>query len=275
MTKPSVSAAWRRIRTIPKLWQKILWWLVRLCFLYGLICTIVWIIFPNDQAPAFSTLLARPEQVDAVKLLIMMLVYLPVCFLWEIFQFLPNKNLFRFVPCYFQNISVLFAWATGFMGAFVNFYYSQYWWDSTIHFFGGGLCVMLGYEMFVAMQKRDKSVVPMNVLLIACAGMGFVIGTGWELFEFIFDQFFGGDTQHWSLQMAIDAGEVHPIFQPAKEYMSADWQARYALMDTMSDIVLNSAGSVAFAIFLRIFHYYHRKKEIPVEFVPEDAVAAK
>ncbi|MDR1465568.1 MAG: hypothetical protein LBJ11_09775 [Oscillospiraceae bacterium] len=253
---------WRRIRQEPKLWQKIYWWLIRICFIYGLICTVCWHM---EHPPAFALLITAPAQVDATKLLLMMIVHLPVTFLWEIFQFLPEKSIFRFVPAYFQNFSAPFALATGFMGAFVNWYYDMWWWDKVIHFLGGGLCIILGYELFSAMQRRRKVTVPMSILLWACFGMCFIVGTVWELFEFSFDEFFGGDTQHWNLVLAEAAGMAKHVFPPpvlGGEFDAASyawqWEHRFALMDTMGDIIMNTAGGVLFIVPLRIFPYHHR-----------------
>ena len=42
------------------------------------------------------------------------------------------------------------------------------------------------------------------------------------------------------------------IFQPAKEFMSEEWKSRFALMDTMTDIVANTLGAVIGGITLKI-----------------------
>ncbi|MDR2647043.1 MAG: hypothetical protein LBB67_02850 [Oscillospiraceae bacterium] len=275
MRKPIEAAtndrtAWDRIKTQPKKWQLAYWWAFRACFIYGLLCTIFWHL-PNP--PAWSMLIGKPDQVDATKLLLMMVVYLPVCFLWEIFQFFPAKSIFRNVAPYFQNISVVFALSTGFFGAFVNFYYTVPWWDDIVHAVGGALSVMLGYEICSAIQRRDKVTIPFSVIMLTSIGVGVAVGVVWELFEFTFDQGFGGDTQHWSLQLAREAGQVHPFFQPAKDPASLDWERRFALMDTMSDIVLNAIGTALFAVFLGIYPYNHRGANNPNVLYAKNAAA--
>ena len=97
-----------------------------------------------------------------------------------------------------------------------------------------------------------------------------MFGTLWECWEFSFDQLFGGDTQHWSLALATETKINHLIFQPAKEFMSEDWQARFALMDTMTDIVANTLGAVIGGIVLKIA----LRKNKRVKSVSFDAVEA-
>ncbi len=259
----------QRIRTGAKPWQFVYWWVARLCFIYGFICTIFWSIFPQSP-PSFTTLVTDPNQTSQVtpsKLLLMMIIYLPVCFIWEIVQFFPEKNVFRQMSSYVQNLTIPFALSTGFFGAFVNFYYTVWWWDDVIHCIGGALCAMLGYELCVAMQRKGKQAAPLSIVLLAAAGMSFIIGTGWELFEFTFDQITpGGDTQHWSYLLAQEANQVRPFFSPgpgSPDDALSIFRQRFALMDTMSDIFLNAVGAVAFSLWLRLRPYHHRGPNNP------------
>ncbi|MDR2525431.1 MAG: hypothetical protein LBC83_04460 [Oscillospiraceae bacterium] len=273
----------QRIRAGAKPWQFVFWWMGRICFIYGLICTSVWTVVPLDRLPRFSTLLSDPRvmtQVQPNKLLLMMCIYLPLCFLWEIIQcWFPKNSLFRQASSYTQNLIIPFAVATGFCGAFVNFYYTIWWWDDVIHCLGGALAVMLGYEICVALQRKHKSQCPMNILLIASVGMSFIVGSCWELFEFTFDQLSPGmgDTQHWSYRMAEEANQVRPFFNPGGGSPAnplSDYRQRYPLMDTMADMVLNAVGAAVFAIGLRLFPYHHKGARNPnVAFADPDPTA--
>jgi hypothetical protein len=252
-----LSAA-QRIKQGAHLYEKIYWWIVRSFFIYGLICTLFWQFMPPENLPVW---VLKPEPpAEPTKLLTMMIVYLPLCFLWEIFQFFPRKSFFRNLPRSLQNISAIFALVTGFFGAFANFYYTVFWWDTVIHFFGGACGVILGYEFCQAISRVRGCAVPRTVALLFAIGFSFFCGTSWECFEFFFDQVFGGDTQHWSLALAQASGTVHPIFQPAKDPASPDWAGRFALIDTMADTVMNVFGTVVAAVGLRLFPYYHRSK---------------
>ncbi|MDR3314441.1 MAG: hypothetical protein LBS96_08315 [Oscillospiraceae bacterium] len=269
VTMAENTTPWERIRAGAKPWQFVYWWAGRACFLYGLYCTFFWTFAPG-RAP-FTTLITDPAvmtQVQPQKLLLMMIVYLPACFFWEIVQFFPKNSVLRLVSSYTQNLSIPFALATGFFGAFVNFYYTVWWWDDIIHTLGGALGVMVGYELCVALQRKHRTTAPLNILLLAAVGMSFIIGTGWELFEFTFDQIAPGegDTQHWSYLMAEAANQVRPFFNPGPgpvEDALSVYRQRYALIDTMSDICLNTVGAVVFAVYLHFFPYHHKGASNP------------
>lgn len=147
----------------------------------------------------------------------------------------------------------------------------------------GAWAVIIGYEIATAMQKRDKKKTDVPVLLLAAFGFSFIVGTGWELFEFTFDQVAGGDSQHWSQSLAIWAAEKYNnpalakpwIFDPSSYaprfneptdgtllYSSLEevYNARYAVIDTMEDIIFNTVGAVAAYIFLRVKPYNHKGK---------------
>jgi hypothetical protein len=253
-----VAGAFYRMLHEPKKWELTYWWICRAFFIYGLICTVFWMADPTP--PAFTTIVPIPEQNGAGRTFLVMLIHLLVTFLWEFFQFAKPTSAWRLIPRYFQVISCTFALVTAFFGAFVNLYYNFYWWDTAIHFFGGALCVMLGYELCTMIQHKQHAAIPMPVIILCSVGMCFTVTSIWELFEFTFDQVAWGDMQHWSLALAKEAGVVHPIFKPAPE-PGAAWDARYAIMDTMSDMVMNFLGCVAALIALLIYPYHHKKPE--------------
>jgi hypothetical protein len=259
-TKTTTNTPLQRILKGARPWQYVLWWLIRICFFYGLVCTICW-----KTGVSAPWIFPQPAQVPADKMLTMMIVYVPLTFVWEIFQFLPEDNIFRGAPCYFQNLSAPFALATGFCGAFLNFYYDVWWWDKAIHVLGGGMAVILGYEVCAGIQRKRKTALSLTVVLLFAAGMSFIVGTGWEMFEFSFDQFFGGDTQHWNVEMAQEAGIALHVFPPPAPGgpggpLAWQWEHRWALMDTMGDMIMNTLGAVIFTVALRIFPYSHRGK---------------
>ncbi len=135
------------------------------------------------------------------------------------------------------------------------------------------------------MQKRDKTQVNVATVLLCAFGFSFIVGTGWELFEFTFDQVAGGDSQHWSQELAKAASEAYGnkglatpwIFDPSsyaprlaekingqpKDLYSNTlevYNSRYAVIDTMEDIVFNTIGAIAAYIFLKIKPYWHKGK---------------
>lgn len=168
-------------------------------------------------------------------------------FAWEIIQFSPIKLKISEISPTFQNFTVVQVFLASFLGAFKDFYYTVWWWDSVIHIIGGGMCVILGYEIVTALQKHYKSTVPVGILIFAAFGFSFFAGTLWEIFEFLFDQITGSDSQHWNFANAQD---TYSLFSYTPE--------RFPLMDTMIDMICNTIGAVFTSVFLLKFPYMHR-----------------
>ena len=215
------------------------WWILRLLMIGGMIYSIF-----DKSMDSY-----QPAQMAA---------NLVGMFSYEICQMFPAKTFPRFFSHKFQNLSIAVFFLASFGGAFLNFYYSLPGYDKILHAFGCGVGVYVAYECVCAMQLRDKNICPPGIAAIAAMGLTFVVAAGWEIFEFSFDQWFGGDAQHWDLQKAIaEAGSVDKVFMlipldPER------FEARFALMDTMADTICNTIGAVVMYIFLRIKPYRHK-----------------
>lgn len=242
-----------RLKTGCKKWEIVLWWLVRLVMIAGMIESFV-------NADKYED-----------KIRTMMVGNLVLTFGWEIFQLFPEKHLFRHLPAAAQDFTSVYIVLTAFFGAYINFYYTVWWWDTLLHFVSGGLCVLAGYAFIKAYEERDGKKVPIPVAVLCAFSVSFMFGTLWECWEFSFDQFLGGDTQHWSLALAEESKINHMIFQPAKEFMSEEWKSRFALMDTMTDIVANTLGAVIGGITLKIALHKEEKEERAAENKKEKA----
>lgn len=236
----SVKSYVQRLRSNSKPWEMVLWWLMRLIMLAG----------------AIESFVNADKYEDKIRT--MMIGNFFLTFGWEFFQLFPKKSLLRHLPAAAQDFTSVYIVLTAFLGAYINFYYSVWWWDTLLHFISGGLCVLAGYVFLKAYEERDGKKIPTAVIVFSAFCASFMFGTLWECWEFSFDQLFGGDTQHWSLALATETKINHLIFQPAKEFMSEDWQARFALMDTMTDIVANTLGAVIGGVVLKVAL---RKKE--------------
>ena len=181
-------------------------------------------------------------------------------FAWEIFMLMPEKTFARHVPSLVQDGMIIMIFAASFCGKFLNFYYDVRFWDSGMHLLSGGLCVLAGYEVVVAMQKRDKKTISIPLALLCALGFSFFVSTCWELFEFTADQVMCnaetgaiGDAQHWCWTLAEGTPKEATLF-------AAKFPERWPIMDTMGDIVLNSIGAVVAWVVLKIFPFHHKGK---------------
>ena len=164
-----------------KKWEFIVWWIFRLIMIGAMVS----LLFTNPPSDLPKTQMALQLTANLIGM-----------FAWEIIQALPEKNCLRQLPAYCQTVASVGLLLASFGGAFLNFYYTIFMWDKILHLLGGAEAVFMGYELATAMQKRDKKQCDLPIVLLCALGFSFFISTCWELFEFSFDQFAGGDSQH-------------------------------------------------------------------------------
>lgn len=227
-------------------WELVYWWIMRGLMIYALIDTIRNGRDYNGSNP--------PIQIAA---------NLVGMFAYEIIQLFPKNSLLRHFSPRFQNITALGFLLGSFGGAYLNLYYVLPMYDKILHATGTAEGVYIGYEFVCAMQLKHKKTCPPQIAALCALGFGFVLASGWELFEFVYDQFFGGDAQHWNYSIALQdaGGDWRNIFQmfPIKD--PEVFRERFALMDTMGDIVMNFVGGFIMYAVLRVVPYRHRGKD--------------
>ena len=67
----------------------------------------------------------------------------------------------------------------------------------------------------------------------------------WEIFEFTYDQLTNSNTQHWDITLT-DGGKGEELFHFTNPM-------RYALFDTMSDLILGFAGTIIGGIIVYVW----------------------
>lgn len=240
---------WRRIFTEVNKIELIYWWIMRGLMIFALIYTIK----TGHGLAADEYKGSNPWQQVAANLVGM--------FAYEIIQLFPKKSILRKLSYHFQDITALGFLLGSFGGAFLNFYYSIPMYDKILHATGTAEGVYIGYELVSAMQLKLKKTCPYQIVALCALGIGFVLASGWELFEFCYDQFFGGDAQHWNIQNAIDqAGGIENVFSMFKFDDMELFERRFPLMDTMSDIVMNFVGGFIMYFVVRFCPYRHKGK---------------
>lgn len=233
-----------RIRSNAKIGEIVYWWVLRALMIFAMIKGIVGMVNGtndiSDPLQVFGNLLAM--------------------FTWEVFMMTPTTTFSRHIPSIMQDFLITMVFCASFCGKFLNFYYDVRFWDSGMHLLSGGLCVLAGYEVVVAMQKRDKKTISVPIALLCALGFSFFVSTCWELFEFTADQIMCnaqtgaiGDAQHWCWKLAEGTPKEATLF-------AAKFQERWPLMDTMGDIVLNSIGAFVAWVVLKFFPYHHKGK---------------
>ncbi|MEI6579532.1 MAG: hypothetical protein WCN92_08750 [Eubacteriales bacterium] len=201
----------------------IFWWIVRVLIIYAAINT------------------TRKGDPGALQ----MWANVVLCFIFTIFKFFPKeKFLFSRLSFRMETIALVLNLVTTFIGSYLNLYYTAASWDIIVHFFGGMVGVYFGYEFTVAAAKRQKEFTPIVGVIcgIGWCSWGAIL---WEIFEFTYDQLTGSNIQHWSLALA-GGGK-------GAEFFGFTDPMRYAIFDTMSDLICGFAGAMIGGVIVFIW----------------------
>ncbi len=217
----------------------IYWWLLRLCLAGGL-----------------GVSIAGEGTLEVTLALAVIMVF---SFWWEVTMLFSEKSLFRFLPSFVHSICLTVAFGAVFCGHFLGLNTSLFWWDWLVHFFTGGALVFVGYEYACAMAKRDSHGITKAMAFFVAFGIFFAAVSLRELGEFFLDQICAavsgtpGNIQGWSFAIAQGTAAEKNFLPPVNE-------GRWPLMNTMSDIVLDTIGGFTALLIVNIFPYRHKGK---------------
>lgn len=133
------------------------------------------------------------------------------------------------IPMEIELLSVLFIFASLFLGEAQNFYNRLWWWDMLLHGLSGVALGFIGFLILYVLDRGGK--IDTSPFLIAVFSFCFAVAIGavWEIFEFVMDQLFGLNMQ------------------------------KSGLVDTMWDLIVDSIGALIASF---IGYLYMRKKGI-------------
>lgn len=124
------------------------------------------------------------------------------------------------LPASYKISITLFVFCANYLGNLNSFYDIIWWWDWALHFFSG---LLLGFSGLIIIYSSSRgknagaSVTPAFAAMFMFV-FGVASGAVWEIFEFAMDSFF-------NLNMQLGS-----------------------LVDTMSDIIADTAGSIAVSV---------------------------
>ncbi|MDX1405006.1 MAG: hypothetical protein R3192_10720 [Woeseiaceae bacterium] len=125
-----------------------------------------------------------------------------------------------FIPPEFEVLTVVFVYASLFLGEVRGYYVRFWWWDAVLHTGSGFLLGILGFLLVYVLNERSDIDLHMQPRFVALFAFMFSVGMGalWEIFEFGMDQVFGLNMQ------------------------------KSGLVDTMWDLIVDSIGALAIAL---------------------------
>jgi hypothetical protein len=151
------------------------------------------------------------------------------------------------IPDILEIAIVLFIYAGIFLSTQFNLYYTFWWWDDLLHGLSG---VIIGFIGFIVTYKLNyKDSMNISPLFVALFSFTFAVALGviWEIMEFTADVFLGSAHQKWDLS--------------ATEIMMGKAYQGSGLRDTMSDLIVDSAGAL-FTSVITYFVYKNKKKYV-------------
>lgn len=230
---------YQEIRGEIPLFEYLSWWVMRVILFAGGI----WSIFH------------RPDETFE------MFVSVALSFLIPLFHLLfmnlwPGK-----FPIRMQTVGTIYLVITSLCGSLLDFYYIFPWWDMVLHTFGGAILVYVGYCVMVALNAKHRSRFGDPAPIVqATWGVGFsaFVSLVWEIMEFCFDSVSRGDSQHWRVNPDPGFELFKTVTDPQRiDFFHVD-AGRYALLDTMTDIMCGITGAIIG--FIVVLLWLHRQE---------------
>lgn len=145
------------------------------------------------------------------------------------------------IPPEIQVLTILFVFASVFLGEVRMFYERVWWWDIALHFNSGVFLGILGFLLVYVLNADERIDVHLHPRFVAFFAFLFAVAMGalWEIFEFAMDQFFGTNMQK-------------PMFSDPS-----------GLTDTMWDLIVDTLG--ALGVTLLGWWYMRRRRRSFIE----------
>jgi hypothetical protein len=131
------------------------------------------------------------------------------------------------LPVEFEIVTVLFIYASIFLGEVQGYYTVYTWWDALLHGTSAIALGFVGFGILFILDRSSKIQASPSTLAVFTFAFAVAIGAVWEIFEFAVDQIFATNMQ------------------------------KSGLVDTMWDLIVDSIG----ALIAAVSGYFYLKKE--------------
>lgn len=169
--------------------------------------------------------------------------------LWDMFQVFGNGSFIEEVPPLSQTSLNVIIFIGIVIGSYMGFFDSLPWFDNFMHITSGVVCAIFGYDFAVIIQRK-KGQCAATLAAIFSLMFALSIAVGWEFYEFLMDTLHGTN-----LQLAKEGAET-AMFDLAKYHNEYGY---IGLVDTMTDMMMNTIGGLSGMIFMIILR--NRKKK--------------
>nr|MDK2850569.1 hypothetical protein [Candidatus Cloacimonadota bacterium] len=150
------------------------------------------------------------------------------------------------IPAPFQIVILIFIFASMYLGEIHSYFYRYRWWDLMLHSLSAVILAYVGFLLIYALNKDRRIEVKINPFFMALFSFCFavMIGTIWEIFEYLVDASLGVN-----MQKARNLEQIYGFFD-----------TRLGVMDTMQDFIVNTIGALLVST-IGYSHIKHRKDE--------------
>lgn len=156
----------------------------------------------------------------------------------------------------------LFAFVAAVIGETFKVYYRAEYFDKTLHAISGFIALYFGYGFAYLILKNGTG----NHKFLAALTLGFLAAAGvaaiWELLEFTTDLIFGTNMQKIIPPELFNGGnsyaELSGTDQQIAEFFRRPEGYKYALMDSMWDMLVAFIASVFFAIVMAVVKKFNK-----------------
>jgi hypothetical protein len=128
----------------------------------------------------------------------------------------------------------VFVLAALVLGELFDTYDNLWWWDDMLHGLSGMILGLVGLLAIYFFNARHTMAISPTFVAVFVFCFAVTMGVVWEVYEFAFDYFFMGTMQQWDV--SPDAIVMGHAYQGA------------GLRDTMSDLIVASAGAAVAAV---------------------------
>lgn len=129
-----------------------------------------------------------------------------------------ERQLSLHLPIEFTLLTTAFLYASFVLGEIGDFYARFWWWDLMLHSLSALTIGIIGFLMIYVFYMTNRIWIEPIYVAIMTLCLAITTGTLWEIFEFMMDWFF-----HFNMQKS-------------------------GLVDTMTDLIVNTSGSLVAAI---------------------------
>lgn len=169
--------------------------------------------------------------------------------LWDMFQVFGNNSFIIEVPPLSQTMLNFIIFSGIVFGSYLGLFDKLWWFDNYSHMLSGFVCAVFGYDFAVIIQRK-KGQCAATLAAIFALMFALSIAVGWEFYEFLMDTLHGTN-----LQLAKEGAETagFDLAKYRNEY------GYLGLVDTMTDMMMNTTGGVIGMIFMIVLR--NRKKK--------------